>query len=80
MADRPPMWLSVLGPLEVARGAEPVRLGSPQQRRVLAVLVVNANEVVSSDRLVDVLWGEDVAAERDAHAAGVAVAAARDVG
>ena len=59
MADRPPMWLSVLGPLEVARGAEPVRLGSPQQRRVLAVLVVNANEVVSSDRLVDVLWGEE---------------------
>ena len=58
MADRSPMSLSVLGPLEVVRGGTRVRLGSPQQRRVLAVLAVHANEVVSSDRLIDVLWGE----------------------
>jgi predicted ATPase/class 3 adenylate cyclase len=51
--------LCVLGPLEVVRDGPPVRLGSAQQRRVLAMLVVHANEVVSSDRLVDVLWGED---------------------
>ena len=38
--------------------ATPVQLGGPQQRRVLAVLAVHANEVVSSDRLIDVLWGE----------------------
>jgi DNA-binding SARP family transcriptional activator len=50
------LW--VLGQLEVVRGGERVRLGSPQQRRLLAVLVVHANEVVSSDRLVDVLWGD----------------------
>jgi predicted ATPase/DNA-binding SARP family transcriptional activator len=56
--DRVATPLCVLGPLEVVRDDEPVRLGSPQQRRLLAVLVVHANEVVSSDRLVDVLWGE----------------------
>ena len=52
------MSLSVLGPLEVVRGGAPVQLGGPQQRRVLAVLAVHANEVVSSDRLIEVLWGE----------------------
>src|SRR5262249_6746727 len=34
-------------------------LGSAQQRRVLAALLVHANEVVSSDRLVDILWADD---------------------
>ena len=58
VADRSPMSLSVLGPLEVVRGGAPVQLGGPQQRRVLAVLAVHANEVVSSDRLIEVLWGE----------------------
>ena len=59
MDDRVTTALRVLGPLEVVRDGEPVRLGSAQQRRLLAVLVVHANEVVSSDRLVDVLWGDD---------------------
>ena len=52
--------LCVLGPLEVVRDSGRVRLGSPQQRRLLTALVVHANEVVSSDRLIDVLWGEEV--------------------
>ena len=56
--DRVATALCVLGPLEVVRDGERVRLGSRQQRRLLAVLVVHANEVVSSDRLVDVLWGD----------------------
>ena len=59
MDDRVATPLCVLGSLEVVRDGEQVRLGSPQQRRLLAVLVVHANEVVSSDRLVDVLWGDD---------------------
>jgi class 3 adenylate cyclase/DNA-binding SARP family transcriptional activator len=53
-----PISLSVLGPMEVVRGDTPVRLGGPQQRRVLAVLAVRANKVVSSDRLIDLLWRE----------------------
>ena len=58
MDDRVATALCVLGPLEVVRDGECVRLGSGQQRRLLAVLLVHANEVVSSDRLVDVLWGD----------------------
>jgi len=37
----------------------PVALGSGRQPALLAVLLLHANEVVSSDRLVDVLWGEE---------------------
>ena len=59
MGDRSLTSLSVLGPLEAADlGGTPVQLGSPQQRRVLAVLAVHGNQVVSSDRLVEVLWGD----------------------
>jgi predicted ATPase/class 3 adenylate cyclase len=57
--DRVVTPLCVLGPLEVVREGERVQLGSAQQRRLLAALVVHANEVVSSDRLVDVLWGDE---------------------
>ncbi len=78
MDDRVATPLCVLGPLEVVRDGEPVRLGSAQQRRLLAVLVVHANEVVSSDRLVDVLWGDDPPRSCDAHAPDVGVTAARD--
>ncbi len=58
MDDRVATALCVLGPLEVERHGERVRLGSGQQRRLLAVLVVHANEVVSRDRLVDLLWSD----------------------
>ena len=33
-------------------------LGGLKQRALLAVLLLNANEVVSNDRLIDELWGE----------------------
>ena len=59
MDDRVASALRVLGSLEVVHDGLQVRFGSGQQRRLLAVLVVHANEVVSSDRLVDVLWGDD---------------------
>ncbi len=57
MPDRSPLSLSVLGPLVVVREGVPARLG-PQLRRVLALLTVHADEVVSADRMIDVLWGE----------------------
>jgi predicted ATPase/class 3 adenylate cyclase/DNA-binding SARP family transcriptional activator len=50
--------LCVLGPLEVVRGGQPVRLGSRRQRLALAVLAVHANKVVSTDRLTEALWGD----------------------
>ncbi|HTI32477.1 MAG TPA: BTAD domain-containing putative transcriptional regulator, partial [Miltoncostaea sp.] len=38
--------------------AGPVRLGGPRQRSVLAILLLDANRVVSIDRLADELYGE----------------------
>ncbi len=52
------MDFRILGPLEVAREGEPLVLGAVQQRALLAVLVLHRGEVVSTDRLVDELWGE----------------------
>ncbi|MGH9026789.1 MAG: BTAD domain-containing putative transcriptional regulator [Acidimicrobiia bacterium] len=34
-------------------------MGSAKQRTVLAALLIHANAVVSSDRLSDILWGDD---------------------
>jgi YVTN family beta-propeller protein len=48
----------LLGPVEVSDGDRPVRLGEGRQRAVLAVLLLHRNEAVSSDRLIDALWGE----------------------
>jgi len=52
------MEFRLLGPLEARSGRKRLRLGGPKQRGVLALLLLNANEVVSVDRLVDDLWGE----------------------
>jgi DNA-binding SARP family transcriptional activator/pimeloyl-ACP methyl ester carboxylesterase len=49
----------VLGPLEVAREGEVLDLGAPRQRAVLALLLLHADEVVSTDRLIDEIWGEE---------------------
>jgi DNA-binding SARP family transcriptional activator len=46
----------ILGPLEVAREGELVELGGPKQRATLAILLLNANRVVSVDRLADDLY------------------------
>ncbi|HEX6701187.1 MAG TPA: BTAD domain-containing putative transcriptional regulator [Gaiellaceae bacterium] len=49
----------ILGPLEVlADDDEPLPLGGQKQRAVLAVLLLRAREVVSTEFLVDALWGE----------------------
>jgi DNA-binding SARP family transcriptional activator/class 3 adenylate cyclase len=50
----------ILGPLEVLDDhGRPLALGGAKQRGLLAALLLDAGAVVSSDRLVDVLWGED---------------------
>src|SRR5512133_2139128 len=50
----------ILGPLEVAADGESVSLGGGKQRALLAVLLLHAGRVVSVDRIVDDLWGENV--------------------
>ena len=50
----------VLGPLEVvADDGEPLPLGGQRQRAVLALLLLRANRVVSTDSLIDALWGDN---------------------
>jgi DNA-binding SARP family transcriptional activator len=48
----------ILGPLEVADDGEPLQLSGQKQRALLALLLLDANRVVSTDRIVDALWGE----------------------
>src|SRR5256714_3917369 len=49
----------ILGPLEVADGEEVLPLTGQKQRALLALLLLDAGRVVSTDRLVNALWGED---------------------
>src|SRR5919201_2137885 len=52
------MEFRILGPLEVEAEDGPLPLGSPKQRALLEVLLLNANEVVSRDRLIEAVWGD----------------------
>ena len=52
------MQFLVLGPLEIRGGHRQVELRSPKQRLLLVALLVHANQVVSLDRLVDILWAD----------------------
>ena len=52
------MDFQILGPLEVGRDGTPVALGAAKQRALLAILLLHANEVVASDRLIEELWPE----------------------
>jgi YVTN family beta-propeller protein len=49
----------VLGPLEVVRDGVTIPLHRPRLRALLALLLLHANEVVSSDRIIDALWADD---------------------
>ena len=55
----PLVEFAVLGPLEATRGGTPIALGAGRQRALLALLLIHANEVVPSERLIDELWGAD---------------------
>jgi YVTN family beta-propeller protein len=47
----------ILGPLEVVEEGRSLVLAAGKQRGLLAILLLHANEVVSSDRLIEELWG-----------------------
>ena len=53
------MDVRLLGPVEVSLGGRALPLGATKQRAVLAMLALQPNAVVSVDRLVDGLWGEE---------------------
>src|SRR6266540_3377960 len=52
------MLYRVLGPLEVRDGEESLPLAGAKQRALLALLLLHANRVLSRDRLIDELWGD----------------------
>ncbi|MGK4595625.1 BTAD domain-containing putative transcriptional regulator [Amycolatopsis sp. w19] len=53
------MEFRVLGAVEAWAGGVPVDLGSPKQRLVLAVLLLEAGKPVPRDRIIDLLWPEE---------------------
>lgn len=53
------MDFRLLGPLEVLRDGRPIALGGAKQRSLVAVLLLHANQLVSADRLIDELWGDE---------------------
>jgi DNA-binding SARP family transcriptional activator len=48
----------ILGPLEVSAGGVPLPVSGRNQRSVLTLLLLRANEPVSSERLITEIWGE----------------------
>jgi DNA-binding SARP family transcriptional activator len=64
------MYFRILGPLEVEDGLQSLRLGGHQQRALLALLLLRANEVVPVDEIIDDLWGAEppASASRSVHA------------
>src|SRR5215210_6928628 len=52
------MEFRILGPVEVRDDGRVVRLGGGKQRAVLALLLLSANRVVASERMIELIWGE----------------------
>lgn len=58
-AKGPAIAYQLLGPLRVQAGDHVLALGGPKQRLVLAHLLLRANQLVTTDRLIDEVWGEE---------------------
>jgi SARP family transcriptional regulator, regulator of embCAB operon len=48
---------SLLGPVSASLDARPIKIGPPQRRAVLAVLLLSLRRAVSIDSLADAIWG-----------------------
>ena len=70
------MEFKVLGPLEVIGPGGRIKIGSGQQRAILALLVLHVGETVSTDHLIDEVWGDDPPTSAQ-HAIGVHVSRLR---
>ncbi|TMD00997.1 MAG: hypothetical protein E6J05_02510 [Chloroflexi bacterium] len=50
------MEFRILGPVEVWEGGRSLHLGGAKQRALLAILLTQANQVVATDRLIELVW------------------------
>jgi DNA-binding SARP family transcriptional activator/ABC-type glycerol-3-phosphate transport system substrate-binding protein len=58
------MQYRVLGKFEVSRDGVEVDAGSFRQKSLLAYLLTRPNRIVSTDQIIDALWGEEAGADR----------------
>lgn len=77
------MQFSILGPLEVRHDGSAVQLGGDRQRALLALLLLHAGEVVSTELLAEELWQDEPRAAGarlvEAHADSLRRVVGRDV-
>jgi basic membrane lipoprotein Med (substrate-binding protein (PBP1-ABC) superfamily)/DNA-binding SARP family transcriptional activator len=60
------MKFQVLGGIRVTDGTDEIDLGAGRQQTLLALLLANVNEVVSTDRILDHLWGDEADGKENA--------------
>src|SRR5262249_46677501 len=69
------VYFQLLGTLKVRRDEERVDLGGLRQQRLLAMLLLDPNRVVSAERLIEAMWDGDppATARRQLHNAVAAI-------
>ena len=72
------LCFGVLGPLQLSVDRQPVPLGTPKQRAVLAMLLINRNRPVSRDSIISAIW-EDSAQSDPVHNLHVYIASLRRI-
>ena len=55
----PGLRFALLGPVRAWRDGKPLPPGSPQQRALLAALLLRDGRTATADELIDALWGEE---------------------
>ncbi|MGP3990608.1 AfsR/SARP family transcriptional regulator [Streptomyces sp. 3N207] len=50
---------AVLGPVRAWRGDKPIGMGSPQQKALLAALLLRGGHTATAEELIDAIWGEE---------------------
>src|SRR5688572_8486998 len=53
------MDFRLLGHLEVSEGGQALQIGGVKQRSVLAILLIHAGELVTTDQLIDRIWADE---------------------
>ncbi|HVV09996.1 AfsR/SARP family transcriptional regulator [Amycolatopsis sp.] len=56
---REALRIQLLGPVRLLAGDDPVPIGGPAVRGLLALLALDADRIVGLDDLIDALWGHD---------------------